>query len=84
MQRILVAPGDGVGPEVTSAALHVVGALGLDLELVPGVVGKASHLAHGEHITDETVELAKQVDAGARAPRRAPRRPAWRARRSRP
>ena len=63
MQRILVAPGDGVGPEVTSAALHVVGALGLDIELVPGVVGKASHLAHGEHITDETVELAKRVDA---------------------
>jgi len=63
MQRILVAPGDGVGPEVTSAALHVVEALGLDLELVPAVVGRESLLEHGEHITDETVELAKQVDA---------------------
>jgi len=63
MRRILVAPGDGIGPEVTSAALHVVGALDLDLELVPAVVGKASLLEHGEHITDETVELAKQADA---------------------
>ncbi len=37
--RILVLPGDGIGPEITAAAMHVLSALieadrvGLDLEL---------------------------------------------------
>ena len=63
VQTLLVAPGDGIGPEVVEATLYVMDGLGLDFELVIEPVGMAGVQERGEAITDETVDLARECDA---------------------
>lgn len=63
MSRVLVCAGDGIGPEVVGATLHVIGGLDLDLELVPEPVGMAGYAERGAAITDGTVDLARGCDA---------------------
>ncbi|UCC93244.1 MAG: NAD-dependent isocitrate dehydrogenase, partial [Thermoplasmata archaeon] len=63
MARVLVCAGDGIGPEVVEATLHVVEALGLDLDLVMEPVGMAGYAERGDAITDETVDIARGADA---------------------
>jgi 3-isopropylmalate dehydrogenase len=64
--KILVLPGDGIGPEVTgqaAAVLRAVASEGLDVELVSGDVGGASIEAHGVAIRPDVLEQAKSSDA---------------------
>lgn len=63
MLTILVAAGDGIGPEVVEAALHVMDGLGLEMELVIEPVGMAGVEERGHAIADATVELAREADA---------------------
>jgi 3-isopropylmalate dehydrogenase len=63
---VLVLPGDGIGPEVTSQAVAVLRAVpghGLDVELAMADVGGASIDAHGVAIRPEVLEQAKSADA---------------------
>lgn len=65
--RLLVLPGDGVGPEVIAETLRIVRwfarDLGRPVELSEALVGGAAIDAHGVPITDETVALAMAADA---------------------
>ena len=63
MNRVLVLPGEGAGREVVMAALDVIDALDVDLDLVHGDVGASSYRATGRHITDEVLALARDADA---------------------
>ncbi len=64
--RLIVLPGDGIGPEITSATVAVLGAvarrLGLRLELVEDVVGHASLLRHGTTIRPELLDVVRNAD----------------------
>lgn len=63
MARILILPGDGIGPEVTHQARRVLDAAakraGLSLEYEEGLIGGVSIEAHGTPLTDEAVERAR-------------------------
>jgi 3-isopropylmalate dehydrogenase len=64
--KVLVLPGDGIGPEVTSqgvAVLRAVTGRGIDIELAEASVGGASIDAHGAAIRPEVLEQAKSADA---------------------
>jgi isopropylmalate/isohomocitrate dehydrogenase-like protein len=63
VDTILVAAGDGIGPEVVEATLHVMDGLGMDFELIMEPVGMAGIQERGEAMTDGTLELARQADA---------------------
>ena len=63
MARVLVCAGDGIGPEVVEATLHVIEGLALDLDMVMEPVGMAGYAERGAAITDTTVELAREADA---------------------
>ena len=63
MVKVLVAAGDGIGPEVVEASLHVIDGLGLDLEILMEPVGMAGYGERGAAITDGTVDLAREADA---------------------
>jgi 3-isopropylmalate dehydrogenase len=58
-KKLLVLPGDGIGPEVMREVLRVVDwmakhrAVGFDLQ--EGLVGGAAFDAHGTPLTDETM-----------------------------
>jgi 3-isopropylmalate dehydrogenase len=60
--RIATLPGDGIGPEITSAAERVLEAVG-EFELEEHLVGGASIDAHGTALTDEVLEACRSSDA---------------------
>jgi 3-isopropylmalate dehydrogenase len=66
-QKLLLLPGDGIGPEVITQVVRVMDALkskhGLALDVETGLFGGASLDATGLPITDEIVVKAKAADA---------------------
>jgi len=67
MDRIVLMPGDGIGPEVTREAREVLEAAcarhGRKLEFVEELIGGASLEARGTPLADEVVELARRSRA---------------------
>ncbi len=61
--RIAVLAGDGVGPEVTGAAVRVLHAALPALTFVEAPVGAAALASHGVPLPDETLALARACDA---------------------
>ncbi len=65
-RKILVLPGDGIGPEITREAVKILDACreaGLEASVEEGLVGGAGIDAHGVPLPDETLASAKAADA---------------------
>lgn len=63
MYTITVIPGDGIGPEVMEATLHVLEALPIEFKFQEARAGNACYHETGTTIPDETIEMAKNSDA---------------------
>jgi 3-isopropylmalate dehydrogenase len=61
--KIAVLPGDGIGTEIITQALAVLGRLDLRLELEQAPVGGAGYDASGDPLPEATLKLAKDADA---------------------
>ncbi|MGO2131915.1 MAG: 3-isopropylmalate dehydrogenase [Halomonas sp.] len=64
--KILILPGDGIGPEITAQASRVLAACqerGLDVEIEEALVGGSAYDAHGEPLPADTLAKAKAADA---------------------
>lgn len=61
--RIGVIAGDGIGPEVTAAALTCLTATGVPYEAVPHDLGAARYLRTGEVLPDPVLEELRGLDA---------------------
>ncbi|HVA70159.1 MAG TPA: 3-isopropylmalate dehydrogenase [Acidimicrobiales bacterium] len=61
--RVAVLGGDGIGPEVTNAALEVVAASGVQLDTTPFDLGAARYLRDGFVFDDATLEELRGFDA---------------------
>jgi len=61
--EIAVIPGDGIGQEVTPAAVDVLEALPIDFEFVHGEAGDETLAETGEALPEETRALAADADA---------------------
>jgi len=72
MYRIAVIPGDGIGPEVTKAALSVLRNLSLDLEFVTFNLGLEYWKKSGKQISDEDIEAIGKTDACLKGPTTTP------------
>src|SRR6056300_1199656 len=65
-KRVLVLPGDGIGPELVAEAVKVLDKLvgeGLDIELDEGLVGGAAYDATGTPLPEATLDMAREADA---------------------
>jgi 3-isopropylmalate dehydrogenase len=66
-KKLLVLPGDGIGPEVVRETLRLVEFLGkkrsLTFDIEEGLVGGAAYDEHGTPLTDETLTDATHADA---------------------
>ncbi|MCU7813455.1 MAG: 3-isopropylmalate dehydrogenase, partial [Candidatus Thiodiazotropha sp. (ex Notomyrtea botanica)] len=66
-KKILVLPGDGIGPEIVAEAIKVLATLrdevDLDIDLDEALIGGAAIDAAGGPLPDATLELAKEADA---------------------
>ena len=67
MSKILVLPGDGIGPEITTEAMRVLDIVktrfNLDIDVDYGLVGGAAIEEHGCPLPVETMEKARAADA---------------------
>ncbi|MCZ6820832.1 MAG: 3-isopropylmalate dehydrogenase [Calditrichaeota bacterium] len=67
IKKVILLPGDGIGVEVTQAAVKVLNCVcemfGLPLELQECLVGGASIDAHGIPIEDEVLAACQEADA---------------------
>lgn len=66
-KKILILPGDGIGPEVMTQVRRIIDWFekkhALGFEITEGLVGGASYDAHGTPLTDETLAQAMAADA---------------------
>ena len=64
--RVLMLPGDGIGPEIAAAALPVLLAasksFGLNLDVEEDVVGHESLRRHGVSVRPEVIDAARRAD----------------------
>jgi 3-isopropylmalate dehydrogenase len=60
--KLVLLPGDGIGPEIMAAARRVLAELG-EFELDERLVGGASIDAHGTALTDEVLDACRRADA---------------------
>ena len=63
MYNITLIPGDGIGPEVTEALLHVLEIMDIELDYTLAYAGDACYNKTGTPIPDETLSKAKKADA---------------------
>jgi methanogen homoisocitrate dehydrogenase len=63
MYNLTLIPGDGVGPEVTKALLHVLDAVDLEFNYTLADAGDACFKKTGTTIPHETLTKAKKADA---------------------
>jgi 3-isopropylmalate dehydrogenase len=61
--RVVLLPGDGIGPEIIAPAVDVLGAVGARFDYEEHVFGGASIDAHGTALTDETLAACREADA---------------------
>ena len=62
MRKVVVLPGDGIGPEITAAALEVLAKLG-EFEFEEHPMGGVSIDLHGTALTDEVLAACRGADA---------------------
>ena len=66
-KKILILPGDGIGPEIVAEAVKVLEVLrdrfGLKIEMEHGLVGGAAIDATGGPLPDDTMKMARESDA---------------------
>ena len=66
-KKILILPGDGIGPEIVTEAVKVLARLrdehDLDITMDEALVGGAAIDATGHPLPDATLDLAKEADA---------------------
>ena len=63
MTQVAVLAGDGIGPEVTAAAVRVLGAAIPSCSFVDAPVGAAALAAHGTPLPETTLAAARASDA---------------------
>jgi len=65
-KKILILPGDGIGPEIVAEAVKVLERLkadGLAVELEQGLVGGSAYDAKGQPLPEDTLVQARAADA---------------------
>lgn len=64
--KISLLPGDGIGPEITQAAVKVMSYVAekydMTIELDEGLIGGCSYEKHGNPLTDETLQACYDSD----------------------
>ncbi len=62
-QKLMILPGDGIGPEIVAEAEKVLAALPLDIEIEHGLIGGQAYDAHGVPLSDGDLEKCRDADA---------------------
>lgn len=67
-RRVVLIPGEGIGPQVTAAARRVLAAAGADLDWEVHEAGAASFAASGTAVRPETIEAIRTCGVALKGP----------------
>ncbi len=68
MHKVALLPGDGIGPEITQAAIRVIEAAGVAVEWVLLEAGEKTRQQKGTPIPDETIKTYIECGVGFKGP----------------
>src|SRR5213080_2505519 len=68
MHRITLIPGDGIGPEVSSAVVRIIEASGVEIEWETHIAGQEALDKFGTTLPDELLESIKRNKVGLKGP----------------
>ena len=71
--RVVLIPGDGIGPEVCAAAKAVLDASGIDIEWHEVLAGQVALDAVGDPLPDDTIKAVENSDATLKGPTATPK-----------
>jgi isocitrate dehydrogenase (NAD+) len=66
--RITLIPGDGIGPEITSAVVKIVETAGLDVEWEPHLAGASALEKHGSPLPNELLDSIARNKVALKGP----------------
>src|SRR5260370_35763638 len=66
--RITLIPGDGIGPEVTGAAVRILDAAGVKIEWEAFAVGSEAYAKYHEYIPKELIESIERTGVALKGP----------------
>src|SRR5215471_12842942 len=66
--KVVLIPGDGIGPEVTSSAQEVIRAAGVKIDWVMAEAGAACAEKYGEPLPDATLDLIRRYRVALKGP----------------
>jgi isocitrate dehydrogenase (NAD+) len=67
-RRVVVIPGDGIGPEVIDAARAVIDATGGGIEWLPAEVGSRAHERHGDALPPAVLDAIREAGVALKGP----------------
>src|SRR3954454_17680819 len=67
-RRVVVIPGDGIGPEVITAARAVIDASGANIEWTPQGLGGPAHERFGDSVPDQVVAAIRDTGVALKGP----------------
>jgi len=70
--RVVLLPGDGIGPEVVEAGRRVIDATEMPIEWIPAEAGMGAFEEHGDALPRETVELIRDAGNALKGPTTTP------------
>jgi isocitrate dehydrogenase (NAD+) len=71
-QRVVLLPGDGIGPEVVDAARRVVDASGPEIEWVPMEIGAIAYEKYGDALPAEVLQEIRRCGVALKGPTTTP------------
>lgn len=71
--RVVLIPGDGIGPEICAAARSVLDASGVALQWSEALAGQSALDAVGDPLPEETLKAVEQADATLKGPTATPK-----------
>lgn len=66
--RLVLIPGDGIGPEVTAATLEVISAAGVSIDWVHAEAGPEAAAKYGDPLPEQTLDLIRQHRVALKGP----------------
>ena len=67
-QKVVLIPGDGIGPEITAATTRVIAAAGADIEWVLCLAGESALEQEGEVLPQRTIDAISEHNVALKGP----------------
>jgi isocitrate dehydrogenase (NAD+) len=71
---ITLIPGDGIGPEITAAAVRVIEAAGVEVEWETHILGAQALEKFGSTLPEQTIESIRRNKLALKGPQMTPKR----------